>query len=418
MRTVPIRMAEVTSPGQRGDSHLLIYDVDNNIAYEFYGVTRPTDPKLFPDDNNVELPHTDGQWHAAQESVWNFNINYFRTLGETSADAAGLSILVGLARPDEGLPVSQGGQGAINHALRMTLPSGNVSQQYIYPASHMVGASGGANSVPLGARLRLQNSPTVNSKISTMGPEAQIIAHAMQQYGLILADIGSAMYVTGTSAAINANNNISLVWDMSDVLGLESLAASNFDVVDLTPIVTSLSATNGIAGNSLIVTGKNFSGAAGNISVFVGATPSSTVSVISDSQILLTVPGGVSGMDVTVQSGINETDEVSDSPTANVTAPIFGYGTSSAVPADRFLYLAPVPTIQLAAASVGNIIITGTNNFGAGGSFRILASTNLLLPRTDWTVLTNGIFDVNGNFSFTNSIAGATAQMFYTIAVP
>ena len=75
-----------------------------------------------------EASHTDGKWHAAQETVWNFNTNDFRPLGYTSADAAGLSILAGLVRPDEGLPVSQGGQGAINHALRMTLPSSIVSR--------------------------------------------------------------------------------------------------------------------------------------------------------------------------------------------------------------------------------------------------------------------------------------------------
>ena len=89
--------------------------------------SRPADTNLFPNTNGDELPHTDGKWHAAQETVWNFNTNSFRVLGETSADAAGLSILTGLVRPDEGLPVSQGGQGAINHALRMTLPSGIVS---------------------------------------------------------------------------------------------------------------------------------------------------------------------------------------------------------------------------------------------------------------------------------------------------
>ena len=54
-----------------------------------------------------------------------------------------------------------------------------------------------------------------------MGPEAQIIATAMQQYGLVLADIGSAMYVTGTSASEDANNNIDLTWNMDDVLGLK-----------------------------------------------------------------------------------------------------------------------------------------------------------------------------------------------------
>ena len=116
----------------------------------------------------------------------------FRALGDTSADAAGLSILAGLARPDEGLPTSQGGQGAIDHALRFTLPSGDVAPQYIYPASHVVDESTGADKLPLGARLRLANTPAIDAQISAMGPEAQIIATAMQQYGLVLADIGSA----------------------------------------------------------------------------------------------------------------------------------------------------------------------------------------------------------------------------------
>jgi hypothetical protein len=97
-------------------------------------------------------------WHAAQETVWYINTDQYRTLGDTSADAAGLSILAGLARPDEGLPVSQGGQGAIDHALRMTLPGSDFNPQYIYPASHMVSESQDADNLPLGARLRLENS--------------------------------------------------------------------------------------------------------------------------------------------------------------------------------------------------------------------------------------------------------------------
>src|SRR5262249_4054734 len=92
----------------RGDSHLLVWDEDNNIAYEFYRASRPSE-------------NGDGLWHADQESVWDMKTDSFRTLGWTSADAAGLSILAGLARPDEGLPTSQGGQGVINHALRFTL---------------------------------------------------------------------------------------------------------------------------------------------------------------------------------------------------------------------------------------------------------------------------------------------------------
>ncbi len=64
--------------GQRGDSHLLIWDEDTDTAYELYGVTRPSDPTLFPNTNGVELPHTDGLWHAAQETVWHMTEDQFR----------------------------------------------------------------------------------------------------------------------------------------------------------------------------------------------------------------------------------------------------------------------------------------------------------------------------------------------------
>ena len=79
----------------RGDSHMLIWDEDNNIAYEFYRASRPSE-------------NTDGQWHADSETIWDMKTNSFRTLGWTSGDAAGLPILPGLARPDEGLPVFPG----------------------------------------------------------------------------------------------------------------------------------------------------------------------------------------------------------------------------------------------------------------------------------------------------------------------
>jgi hypothetical protein len=322
--------------GQRGDSHLIVWDEDSNVAYELYGATRPADPQLFPNTSGVELAHTDGLWHAAQESVWHMNTDAFRPLGYTSADAAGLSILAGLVRPDEGLPAAQGGQGAINHALRFTLPSGDVSPQYIYPASHVVNDSPGSTKLPFGSRLRLMNTPAVNARISAMGPQAQIIAHAMQQYGLVLADIGSAMYVTGSSAAQDANNSISLTWNMSDALGLAGLTAGDFQVIDLTPRVTGLSASSGSAGNTVTVIGQNFSGAAGHLSVYFGSTAATSVTFMDDAHLKVVVPSGSGTVHVTVQSGVMETDP--NNPKDNLNNPIFGYGISTTGSTDQFTY--------------------------------------------------------------------------------
>ncbi len=125
--------------GNRGDSHLIVWDEDNNIDYELDDASRPSE-------------NADGQWHADSEAVWNMNTNTFRTLGYTSADAAGLPILPGLVRPDEAIPTSQGGQGAINHAIRFTLSNNIILNQFLYPASHV--ANGGntntANMPPMG----------------------------------------------------------------------------------------------------------------------------------------------------------------------------------------------------------------------------------------------------------------------------
>jgi IPT/TIG domain len=379
-------------PGQRGDSHLIVWDEDNNIAYELFGVTRPSDPTLFPNTDGVELPHTDDEWHAAQETVWYMNTDQFRTLGETSADAAGLSILAGLVRPDEGLPALQGGQGAIDHALRVTMPSSVVNPQYIYPASHMVTTDGeSSDNLPLGGRLRLENTPAIDALVAAMPPESQIIALAMQTYGLIVADIGSPMFVTGASASVDANNNISLTWNVNDIFasnGLEKLNAGDFQVVNLTPIVTGVSASAS-AGSTITVTGQNFSGAAGHLSVFFGSATSALVNVLSDTQLSVLVPAGSGTVNITVQSGVDETDEISD-PDANVTAPIFGYGVSAVTSADQFTF-APTGSDTWTGAADGV-------NWGTPGNWSTEAvpnsSQNVIIPSGGESHIGSGTFAV------------------------
>jgi hypothetical protein len=378
--------------GQRGDSHMIVWDEDNNIAYEFYGATRPADPTLFPNTSGVELTHTDGQWHAAQESVWDMKTDTFRTLGYTSADAAGLSMLAGLARPDEGLPANQGGQGAINHALRVTLPSGDIAPQYIYPASHVVSVSAGSTNLPFGARLRLMNTPAVNAVISTLGPEAQIIAKTMQQYGLEVADIGGSMFVSGTAASVDANNAISLTWDMNDVLGLRALTAADFEVVDLTPRVTGLSSSSGTGGSTITITGQNLSGAAGHLSVLFGGTASTKVTYVDDAHLSAVVPSGTGTVHVTVQSGVIETDP--NNPKDNVTAPVFGYGTSATSAAEQFTYI--------------NQTISGTNStdsFATATDTSGIADTLTIVVKDTTGAVVSGL--PNGAFKF--ALAGGTS---------
>ncbi len=308
----------------RGDSHLLIYDVDNNVGYEFYRASRPS-----------ENAQTDGMWHADQETVWDYNTNTFRTLGWTSADAAGLSILAGLVRPDEGLPVSQGGQGVINHAIRFTLRNAVVLNQYLYPASHTAnpGNTDVTQMPPMGARFRLKASVD----ISGLNAQSKIIAQAMKDYGLILADNGSNFFFSGASYAVDGSNQIVKTWDDDDIQdsthGLKSLTFSDFEVVDLTPRVTGLDVSRGPVGQQVTITGQNFSGAAGHLTVLFGNTPATSVTVVDDGHVTATAPNGVSTVHVRVQSGVDVGGDGS-----NYTSPIFGYGISAATRADLFTY--------------------------------------------------------------------------------
>jgi len=77
----------------------------------------------------------------------------------------------------------------------------------------------------------------------------------------------------------------------------------------------------------------------------------------------------------------------------------------------------PPPTIHNINVSSGQVIISGTNNVGAGGTYHLLTSTNVALPLASWTVLTNGNFDANGNFSSTNA-TGTSSQQFFILQVP
>jgi hypothetical protein len=263
----------------------------------------------------------------------------FRTIGWTSADAAGLSILAGLARPDEGLPTSEGGQGVINHAIRFTLQNSIILNQFIYPASHV--ANSGSNAAvqpPMGARFRLK----AGVDISQLNPESRIIAQAMKDYGLIVADNGSNFFFSGASYAVDGNNHQTLTWNDNDIQdtshGLKSLTFSDFEVVDLTPVVTGLSAHSGAAGTSVTITGQNFSGAAGHLQVFFGAKAATSVTAIDDGHIIAVAPTGTGTVDVRVQSGVTTAAD-----SQNIKSTIFGYGSSAATSNDRFTYSTGTP---------------------------------------------------------------------------
>jgi hypothetical protein len=176
------------------DRHLLIVDRDNRLLYELYNV--------FYDGST---------WRAGSGACFDLKWNGRRPDGWTSADAAGLAILPGLVRYDE---VS--GTDEIAHAFRVTVRATNG---YVYPASHRAGSN--SQALPMGARLRLKAS----TDLSRFPADAQRIFRAMKRYGLIVADNGSDMYISGT---------YDTRWN-NDVLNpaFAALTANDFEVVQL-----------------------------------------------------------------------------------------------------------------------------------------------------------------------------------------
>ena len=150
-------------------------------------------------------------WHAGSGAFFDLSANTRRPDGWTSADAAGLAILPGLVRYDEAF-----GSAEITHAFRVTVRSTNG---YVYPASHRAGSTTGA--LPMGARLRLK----ATRDLSGFRPEIQRVFRAMQRYGLIVADNGSDMYISGTYDTRWNNGQLNP--------GFAGLTANDFEVIQL-----------------------------------------------------------------------------------------------------------------------------------------------------------------------------------------
>lgn len=186
-------------PASDGDRHVIVIDTTHCILYETYN----------------SWPQPDGSWEADSGAVYDLNSNALRHDGWTSADAAGLPIFPGLVRYEEVA------SGRIDHALRFTAPQ--TRQAYIWPARHYASSLTGLQYPPMGQRFRLKSG----YDISGFSPAAQVIARAMQEYGIILADNGSAWYVSG---APDEN------WDNDVLHELDVLTGADFEAVDVSSL--------------------------------------------------------------------------------------------------------------------------------------------------------------------------------------
>ncbi len=187
-------------PASEGDRHVLVVERDACVLYELFHAE----------------PQPDGSWHAGSGAIFNLTSNALRQEGWTSADAAGLPILPGLVRYEEVAA------GRIDHALRFTAP--DTRSAYVWPARHEASDLTDLEYPPMGQRFRLRG----DFDVSGFEPEVQVILRALKTYGMMLADNGSAWYISGAPDER---------WDNDVLHELHQVPGSAFEAVDVTSLM-------------------------------------------------------------------------------------------------------------------------------------------------------------------------------------
>jgi hypothetical protein len=194
----PIPKGAPVEGGQNsdGDRHVIVVDRSTCTLYELYRA-------FFSRKGGAH-------WDADSGVSWDLSSAALRPDGWTSADAAGLPIFPGLVRYDETKA------GTIDHAIRVTFDS--TRNAWVHPASHCAGDTSSAAAPPMGLRLRLKSSYGLGG----FSGEAKVVATALKNYGMIVADNGSNWYFSGSSDRR---------WDDENLDQLKGIPGSAFQVV-------------------------------------------------------------------------------------------------------------------------------------------------------------------------------------------
>jgi hypothetical protein len=182
-------------PDADGDRHVLLVDEGACRLHELYDAH----------------PQPDGSWHAGSGATWDLRSNALRPAGWTSADAAGLPILPGLVRYDEVAA------GKVEHAIRLTVPVSRRS--YLWPARHQAGSTSSVDAPAMGQRFRLKASVDP----ATFPAEVRPIIVALQTYGAVVADNGSAWFMSGVPDER---------WDNDALQTLRRIKGVDFEAID------------------------------------------------------------------------------------------------------------------------------------------------------------------------------------------
>jgi hypothetical protein len=184
-----------------GDRHVLVLQSGTCMLFEMGGA--------HPKDGGA-------RWHAVAGAIFPLDTNELRPNGWTSADAAGLPMIPGMAKYGETAA------GEIDHALRFTAE--NTQRGFIHPATHFASNSNDPNLPPMGLRLRLKPS----FDLSPYHGQALVILAALRKYGMFLSQNGSNFYINGTSDPR---------WDDADLDQLKNVPGTAFEAVKTGPVL-------------------------------------------------------------------------------------------------------------------------------------------------------------------------------------
>jgi hypothetical protein len=251
-------------PNPAGDQHVLVLDNSSCWLYELYGASTGSG----------------GSWNAGSAAVWDLLNDEQRPWGWTSADAAGLPIFPGLIRYDEVAA------GQIKHAIRFTLAKSKAA--FISPATHWAANSSDPSAAPMGMRMRLKSS----FDASGFSAKNQVILNALKKYGMIMADNGSSIFISGAPDDR---------WDNNDLHSLSTVKASDFEVVSMGTVYTAANIPAGSAPTISSFTATPTGTSAGQ-SVTLDWTVTGASYVIVSPEI-----GAVRGSSVTVKPSATTT---------------------------------------------------------------------------------------------------------------
>jgi serine/threonine-protein kinase len=193
---------------EEGDCHLLVFDTSSKKLYEMWRASITS------------------SFQGGCLAVWDAQATYTPELRGnqcSSADAAGFPIAPLLFTADEV------NAGHIDHAIRFILPNDRIQRGFVRPATHGTDTTGSSDAPMYGVHLRLR----ANYPISTLPPAAQVVARAMQKYGMYHADGGNI------ALTAQSDRHTTAKWDgLLDSHDLAALRVTDFDVIDHGPPIT------------------------------------------------------------------------------------------------------------------------------------------------------------------------------------